>query len=190
MINEFTYHRFFISCELVQKLINSDLVNSNEWYLDKNKFDTTKVIYKGSFMDCIECFYVTIPAVLVDILKSKGFEFLTYYDKKEKRNCKVNVDKANWAIVIKSCRRLKILDLRKSDLLFRLLSLRGLLIHSIELSSVEYYEKLIIMINIVRDLDSLWLKDFVKSNHRIGNYVSPVRNIDKEEVFSGSSIFK
>ena len=186
MDNIFSLERFVISCNLMKSLIDESHLEVNDWTNPNNYDKSNLVIYKGSFIDCIESMYSTVPGVLCICLK-KLYQI-------EKVECKNRfgiyglhqIEEASWLKILSLAKKKRIISPKDFNNYKEIIDMRGELIHSFSLSKESYYNLINNIIVSIKELDLDKFEDKIVSSYRNCYSDSKVSAYS----MSGSNIYK
>lgn len=185
VIGNFPIERFKDSTNLLVTLCGDKY--KNIWLNESNYRDIRSLIYKGSFMDCVEYLYGFIPEVLREYCRQFGLIIYTN-----------NIKTIGNLSIMQAVFEAGVLDVKEFSLLKKIFLARGELIHSTLWDSKVYYKKLSWICDqlLHSDLDSLckYIIDMcnkINKSYRVeGDKVLMVRDYKDKVKFSPSNNWK
>lgn len=143
-IDTFPIDRFKNSTNLLTTLCSKN--TKDIWINPANSSNVKALIYKGSFMDCIEYLYGFIPDIFREYCKQFSIPVYTY-----------NVKRVGHLDLMNALYEKDVLSMSHNNLLKKLFLTRGEIIHSTLWTKDQYYNKLSwIVLQLDRcDLDGL-----------------------------------
>lgn len=169
VIKEFPIERFKVSLEILKTFNEQEVKNGlyKEMFNPSNSTVPKYFIYKGSFMDCIECFYGFIPEVFR--------EYCRYFDiSVASKNGKESG--VGYLDLMTAMKKTNGIDPSIYNLLINVFKTRGELIHDTLVDKDSYYKKLRWLSIKIHDSDLELLKSYVLRLCRLVNRCDTTRN--------------
>lgn len=147
-IDSFPIDRFKNSTNLLVTLCSKNA--KKIWINPENSSNIKALIYKGSFMDCIEYLYGFIPDIFKEYCKQFGIPVYSYNPKRVGHLDLMNALYEN-----------NVLSMSNNNLLKKLFLTRGEIIHSTLWTKEQYYNKLSWIVLQLDSCDLQALCDFI-----------------------------
>lgn len=147
-IDSFPIDRFKNSTNLLVTLCSKNA--KKIWINPENSSNIKALIYKGSFMDCIEYLYGFIPDIFKEYCKQFGIPVYSY-----------NPKRVGHLDLMNALYKNNVLSMSNNNLLKKLFLTRGEIVHSTLWTKEQYYNKLSWIVLQLDSCDLQALCDFI-----------------------------